>query len=323
VPETPAVALFWGEDEFLLRQAALELLEAHGLRATEIDASDWRGGELFDLATPSLWGERRALLVSGCQHLPEQGARELRSYIEAPSPDAICVMTLVTRGKSPALAKVVQGARGLARQVGIRRQDLPKWILERARARDAGMTPAGAAALVATLGEDPATLDQAVEQLARAFPGKQIGPDHVHAQFEGLGEQRVWDLCDRAFSGNVSQALVVLRSLLAGRDDPLLILGGIASRLRDLLRVQSLPDRIPPAEAAQAAGLRFDWQVRRYREQARRYTPEEMADLHSRVVESDRALKGGAAGDVVLAALVAAISGERRAALDVPIRVSR
>jgi hypothetical protein len=48
-----------------------------------------------------------------------------------------------------------------------------------------------------------------------------------------------------------------------------------------------------------------------------------MADLHSRVVESDRALKGGAAGDVVLAALVAAISGERRAALDVPIRVSR
>jgi DNA polymerase-3 subunit delta len=319
----PVVALYWGEDEFLLRQAAYELLKAQGLRATEIEAADWHGGELFDLATPSLWGDRRALLISGCQHLPEQGARELRSYLEAPSPDALCVMTLVTRGKSPALAKSVQGPQSLVKQVAIRRQDLPKWILERARIRDAGTTPAAAAALVATLGEDPATLDQAVEQLADAFPGTAIGPEHVKAQFEGLGERRVWDLCDRAFSGRASDALVVLHSLLAGHDDPLLILGGIASRLRDLLKVQSLPDRIPPAEAAQAAGLRFDWQVRRYREQARRYTPEEMAQLHSRVVESDRALKGGAAGDVVLAALVATISGEKQAALDLPIRVSR
>ena len=48
-----------------------------------------------------------------------------------------------------------------------------------------------------------------------------------------------------------------------------------------------------------------------------------MARLHSRVVDSDRALKGGAAGDVVLAALVAAISGEKQAALDLAVRVSR
>jgi hypothetical protein len=48
-----------------------------------------------------------------------------------------------------------------------------------------------------------------------------------------------------------------------------------------------------------------------------------MVRLHARVVESDRALKGGAAGDVILAALVATISGEEQAALDVPIRVSR
>jgi DNA polymerase III delta subunit len=235
----------------------------------------------------------------------------------------VCVMTLVTRGRSAALLKAVQGAHGLVTQVAIRRQDLPNWILRRARGRGVPVAPAAAAALVATLGEDPATLDQAVEQLAGAFPGRPIGPDQVRAQFEGLGEQRVWDLCDRAFTGRASEALVVLRSLLARRDDPLLILGGIASRLRDLLKVQSLPERISTAEAAQAAGLRFDWQVRRYREQARRYTAQEMAELHSRVVEADRALKGGAAGDVVMASLVAAIAGERQAALDVAVRVSR
>jgi DNA polymerase-3 subunit delta len=323
VPEGPRVALFWGEDGFLVRQAAHELLEAHGLHATEVEGADWQGGELFDLATPSLLGDRRALLVTGCEHLTEAGAREIRAYVESPSPDALCVMTLVTRGKSHALVKAVEAADGSVRQVVVRRQDLPKWILDRGRARGANVVPAGAAAMLATLGEDPATLDQAVEQLAGAFGQTPIGTEQVRAQFQGLGEQRVWDLCDRAFLGRTSEALVVLRSLLGGRDDPLLILGGIASRLRDLLKVQSLPERIPPAEAAKAAGLRFDWQVRRYREQARRYTPEELRELHARVVESDRALKGGAAGDVVLAALVAGISGEKQAILDMPIRVSR
>ncbi len=51
-----------------------------------------------------------------------------------------------------------------------------------------------------------------------------------------------------------------------------MLLGAITSRLRDLIRVQSLPERLAPAEAARQAGLRFDWQVRRYREQAKRFS---------------------------------------------------
>src|SRR5207247_7045673 len=142
--DAPAVALFWGDDEFLVRQAALGLIEAQGLHAAEVEASEWQGGELFDLATPSLWGERRALLIAGCQHLPELGTREVRSYIEAPSPDALCVMTLISRGKSPALVKAVQASQGLVRQVVMKRQDLPKWIIERARVKGAQLAPAGA-----------------------------------------------------------------------------------------------------------------------------------------------------------------------------------
>jgi DNA polymerase III delta subunit len=116
---------------------------------------------------------------------------------------------------------------------------------------------------------------------------------------------------------------VVLRGLLEGRDDALLIVGGIASRLRDLIKVRALPDRMAPAEAAKAAGLRFDWQLRRYREQAGRYSAEELTDLLEGVVDVDRAVKGGTPGDVALAALVAAIAGSPEAALDVPARVGR
>src|SRR5204862_2745363 len=161
------------------------------------------------------------------------------------------------------------------------------------------------------------------EQLGVAFPGQPVGPEQVRAQFQGLGEQKVWDLCDRALTGRTAEALVVLRSLLQAREDSLMILGGVASRLRDLVRVRSLPDRMPPAEAARAAGLRFDWQLRRYREQAGRFTEGSLADLHARVVEADRALKGGVAGDVLLPTLVAAMAGRPDAALTVEIRTSR
>jgi DNA polymerase-3 subunit delta len=325
MPEPARIALFWGEDEFLLRLSAHELLTAHGIRATEIDGAAWRGGETSDLATPSLWGERRALLITGCQGLPEGGARELRAYLEAPSPDAVCVLTLVSRGKGPPpLAKLVQGSSGsLVRQVALKRQDVPKWVLERAKTRGVRMAGPAAATLIGVIGDDPSALDQSIEQLANAFPGLQIGSDQVRAQFQGLGEQRVWDLCDQAFSGRLPQALVVLRSLLEGKEDPLMILGGVASRLRDLLRVRTLPERMQAAEAARAAGLKFDWQVRRYREQARRYSVDDLTVLHAQLVDSDRALKGGVAGDVVLTSLVAALAGEGSAALKVPIRVAR
>jgi DNA polymerase III delta subunit len=89
-----------------------------------------------------------------------------------------------------------------------------------------------------------------------------------------------------------------------------MLLGAITSRLRDLIRVKSLPERLAPPEAARQAGLRFDWQVRRYREQAKRFSAEELAGLHERVAWADRALKSGATDEVVLPMLVAAIAGE-------------
>ena len=308
----PTLALIWGDNEFLLRESAHDLLAEHGLRADEVDAGDWRGGETSDLATPSLFGERRALLVTGAQSLSEAAATELRAYLSAhgAGDDSVLVLTAISRGRSgPVIGKAVTAAGGAVRQITLRRQDLPGWVLTRAKRRGVALSSPGAAALIGAVGDGPAELDQAVEQLRSAFPDQPVGPEQVRAQFRGLGDQQIWDLCDRALAGRLSEALVSLRSLLEDREAGLLILGGIAARVRDLIRVRSLPDRMPAADAAKAAGLRFDWQVRRYREQAARFTPEELDALHERVAEADRAIKGGVADDVVLPGVVAALAG--------------
>jgi DNA polymerase III subunit delta len=310
MPSPTAVTLYWGEDPFLLREAALELLAP--VHPTEVDASEWQGGELQDLATPSLFGEPRALLLTDARSLSKDAMGELASYLAVPDPDAALVICcqVAERGKVPAALEKLVKPVGQVRQVAIARKELEPWVVQRAKKLGVDLGPPGARALVTTLGEEPSTLLSALEQLGGAFAGQKITPQVIGAQFRGLGEQRVWDLCDRAFTRDLPGAIRSLRSIEAGGDDPLKTLGGIASRLRDLIRVRALPEGIPPAKVAKAAGLRFDWQARRYLQQARTYSMPRLLDLHARITEADRALKSGAGGDVVMPVLIAAIASE-------------
>ena len=307
--QAPPVLLLWGEDPFLLRQAALE---AFGdLQAREVDAADWEGGETADLSTPSLFGGRRGLLVAECRSLPDHATKELKRYLEAPAPDALLVLLVRVgdRGKpSAALQKMVEPV-GEIREVAVGRKELASWVVGRGKRRDIAVTAPAAQAVVQALGEEPAELDQAVSQLGDAFPGAKITPDLVAQQFRGLGEQKVWDLCDRAFERNLPASIRSMRSLLSAREDPIMILGGISSRVRDLLKVRSLPDGTAPAEVARAAGLRFDWQARRYREQAQRFSMPELIGIHDALLVADRELKTGADGEIVLSMLVTRIAG--------------
>jgi DNA polymerase-3 subunit delta len=313
---TAPVYLLWGQDEFLLRESALEILG--DVRAREIDGAEWQGRETADLATPSLFGERRALLVNDARALPDEAASELRGYVASADPDAILVLiaTVGERGKPPAgLVKLIEGV-GSVIEVRIQRREVAGWLARRASERKANLAPDGVQALIETVGEDPASLDQALEQLTTAFAGERITVDVVRRQFRGLGDQHMWDLCDRAFARDMPGAMRSLRTMLEAREAGLLILGGIVSRLRDLMRVRALPDRLPPADVARRAGLRFDWQARRYRDQARRFSLDELVQVHERVAWADRALKSGATDDVVLPLVIAAIAGDPT---DVPV----
>ncbi|MGZ8597590.1 MAG: DNA polymerase III subunit delta [Actinomycetota bacterium] len=302
------IALLWGEDAFLLREAALARFgEVH---PAEVDAGEWQGGELQDLATPSLFGEPRALLINDARSLTKDATAELAAYVSAPDPEAQLVVCcqVAERGKVPAaLDKLVKPV-GEVVHVEIKRKDLEPWLARRADALGLDLSVPAARGLVETLGEGPGQLVAALQQLASAFPGQRVTPAAVAQQFRGLGEQKVWDLCDRAFSRDLPGAIRSWRSIEEGGDDPLKVLGGVSSRLRDLIRVRSLPDRMPPAELAKWAGLRFDWQAKRYQQQAGNFSMAQLLRLHERITEADRALKSGASGDTVMPTLVVAIA---------------
>jgi DNA polymerase-3 subunit delta len=304
-----SVVLLWGEDGFLLREAALLVLG--DLRATEVDGVEWQGGELQDLATPSLFGESRALLVTGAKELPKEALGELAAYVAAPDPASLLLLSAQVgeRAKAPAALEKLVKPVGEVREVKVPpRKDLEGWVGIRAAARGVEISIPASRALVSTIGESPGELVGALDQLASAFPEQKITPELVARQFRGLGDQKTWDLCDRAFGKDLPGAIRSLRSIQEAGDDMLMVLGGIAARLRDLIKVRSMPDRMPPADLAREAGLRFDWQARRYQQQARAFSLSALADLHTRIADADRALKSGSDGDVVMPVLIAAIA---------------
>jgi DNA polymerase III subunit delta len=304
------VTLLWGEDAFLLREAALDLFG--DIKPTEVDASDWQGQELEDLATPSLFGERRGLLINEARSLSKDAIAALTVFLQAPldpdSPLVICC-PVSERAKAPAALEKLVKPVGTVVAVAVARRDLEPWLIERAAEIEVELSPAAARTLVETLGEETGSLVAALQQLGSAFPGSAVTPLLVAQQFSGLGDQKVWDLCDNAFGRDMPAAIRSLRSLEAAGDEPLMILGAIAARLRDLVRVRSLPDKMPLAQVAKAAGLRFDWQARRYRQQAGNYSMAQLLELHGRVVDADRAMKSGAGGQVIVPVLIAAIAG--------------
>ena len=316
----PAV-LLWGEEPYLLRLSAAELLG--DVAPVELDGADWRRGATSDLATPSLFGEERALLITSAQDLPKEALDEIGAYAAAPAEGATLILAWVVGPKAKGPPKKVTAALGSdaeVRRVVVDRKELPRWVIERAKAIGLPATNPGASALVQTMGEDPAELDRSLEQLRGSHADVGLTPETVAAQFRGFGDRRIWELTDAAFTGDVSGALRILAALLDAGEEPLALLGGIASRLRDLIRIRSLPPRTPTAQMARAAGLRFEWQARRFADQARRYAPGRLEALHGQVAEADRLLKQGGTGDVVLPALVTAIANPEGARTEERVR---
>ena len=151
------------------------------------------GGETADLATPSLFGERRALLVSDAKALPDEGVRELARYLEAPDPDA----PLVTRRGGGGPGEGAGGARearqgrrhrhrGQDRAQGAPGLDPQAGQGEGARPRAGRRGRARRHRSARSPGRSNARLDQ----LATAFAGERITREIVARQFRGLGEQQ-------------------------------------------------------------------------------------------------------------------------------------
>lgn len=237
-----------------------------------------------------------------------RGAKKLdaRAFVKglleyAPKlPDTAALVVMVAqdpeeRKPVAALTALIEGAKkvGTARQFLVPSgAQLERWLEKRAKTAGATLTADAARLLIERVGENPRALAMEIEKL-RAYAGKggSIEASAVRALTPDLRQSRGFDLTDALARRQRGRALALLHEFLADGQQPLYILGLIASQTRTLLQVKALSERgMRGAEIASTAGM-APFQVEKALGLTRQFSFAQLRAAHHAALSVDLALK--------------------------------
>lgn len=292
------VHLLVGDDDHLLRRETDHVLDDLRSQEADLDVEVHDVAEterLPELRTRSLFGGRPCVVLRGVEGVGGELKSELEAYLEQPSPDAVLV--LVARGGGR-----IQRIGRLAKEHGVRRDvkapadwDERGWerIVGEELRRAGRKADAGAiAAIRAHAGTDASVVASKVAQVCASAEDGTITAEQVEEVVEGHGRQSGFAIADAVAERDPAAALVALRGALESGEAPLAILGALAFRFRQLLRVRA---GAAPKEAGVSPG-----QHRRLRALAGGFGPGELAWCHDRLAQLDVDLKGSELPDHLL-----------------------
>ena len=286
------VHLLVGDDDLLLRREVEHLVD--GLREQdaelEVEVHDVSEiDQLPEMRTASLFGGRLCLVLRGVEGASGELKAQLERYLEAPSDAAVLV--LVARGIGR-VQKIGKLAKEHGERIDVKTPadwDDRGWdrlVGEELRRAGYRADAAAIAAIRAHAGSDPGVIASKVAQVcAAAGEGGTITAEQVEAVVEGHGRQSGFAIADAVAERDPVAALVALRGALESGEAPLAVLGALAFRFRQLLRVRA---GASPKDAGMSPG-----QHRRLKGLAAGFGPGELAWCHDRLAQLDVDLKGG------------------------------
>jgi DNA polymerase III subunit delta len=316
----PAVTVVVGDEELLVERAVAAVVA--NARAADPDtdvrdvpASELEQGQLAELTSPSLFGERRVLVLRDVEQLP----KEVTDEVSAAMRDAADEVAVVLIHKGGARGKsLVDAALGYgARRVDCARLTRPGERIDfvRSEFRIAGraISEGGARALIEAVGNELRELAGACAQLCTDTDG-QIDGELVGRYYRGRAEANGFAVSDRALEGRLGEALEQLRWALAVGTAPVLITSALAQGVRALAKVASAPRGLRGPDLARELGMP-PWKVDRVRGQLRGWTPTGVATAVTAIAAADEQVKGaGTNAAYALEKAVLAIVAARDAA---------
>lgn len=292
------VTLAVGQEELLLERAVQRVVAA--ARAVDADtdvreltASELAPGTLAELTSPSLFAERKVVVVRAAQDLSAQSVKDVKAYLAAPAEEIILVLVHAGGAKGKGLLDAARkaGAREVACPRVTRPADRRAFVRDEFRAAGRSATPAACEALVEAVGSDLRELASACAQLCADVEGA-IDEAVVARYYTGRAEASGFAVADHAVEGRAAEALETLRWSLATGVAPVLIVSALAQGVRAIGKLASAPGGMRPGDLARELGMP-PWKVDRVRQQTRRWSPDGLARAVRAVAEADAAVKGG------------------------------
>jgi DNA polymerase-3 subunit delta len=290
-------------------------LKEEKAEVTTICAGDAIVGDISDALAPSLFSERRALIIKDLQDLPEESRDEITRYL--PEPDATTTVIFLHKGgvKGKALLDAIKKVKPEIIACEPLKKEAEKEQFVKELFLDSGRkaSPGAVAALVGALGGDLRELQQAVSQIALDAPAGVIDEKYIDEFHQGRVETTGFDVADATIDGNLPTALISLRSAIETGTDPVMVTSAIASALRSLAKVSGSATGAKSFELAGQLGM-APWQIDKARRQLQGWTPRALSKAVQAIALADAQVKGAATDPIyALEKALATITAARAA----------
>jgi DNA polymerase-3 subunit delta len=274
-------------------------LKENNCEITNLFAGETIVGDIADALAPSLFSERRALILRDLQDLPEDNRDEITRYLA--SPDETMTVVFVHKGgvKGKALLDAIKKVKPEIVACEPLKKEAEKEGFVKELFLDIGRkaSPGAVSALVGALGSDMRELQAAVSQIAADAPAGVIDEVIIDKFHQGRIETTGFDVADATLDGNLSGALIALRSAVETGTDPVMITSAIASALRSLAKVSGANRGVKSFELAGQLGM-APWQIDKARRQLHRWSPGAIADAVGAIATADAEVKGAASDPI-------------------------
>lgn len=293
--EPAALVLVAGPEQLLAERAVERVVRLArerepDLEVTTLDAAAYQAGRLRVVASPSLFGEGRLVLVEALESAGDELLADLLGHVAEPPPD---VMLVVRHSGAPRGRKVADALRQAGAVVvgadAIKRDgDKTAFVTDELRRARRRAEPAAVRALVEACGSDLRELAAACAQLVADTDGP-LTADVVARYYGGRVEATGFRVADAAAAGRAGEAVSLLRHALATGSDPVPLVAALAAKLRTLVKVGAA--RGQGLDPVRDLGL-AQWQVDRARRELAGWTPESLAAAIAAVARADAEVKG-------------------------------
>ena len=294
ITAAPIVFVYGNEEYFASRaiSALREKLRAQepSLEVTEIEAADYSSQQIFDLTAPSLFGEPRMLVIRGADRLTDELIADALVYLADPPAD----VTLVIRHNNSSVRgkKLIDAFRLNPKVLFVMCEKLKKeaekqvFVQAEFAAASRKVETAALRTLVEALNEEISELAAACAQLLQDT-SETITESIVEKYYGGRVETTSYKLADTCMLGQEGEALAILRHVLQTGADPVMILGALAGRVRQVAQF------FGASSAAAASSGTPSWLADKIRRESGYWTEDGLVRAVTVVAETDAAVKGG------------------------------
>ena len=274
-------------------------LKEKNCEITNLFAGETIVGDIADALAPSLFSENRALILRDLQDLPEDNREEITRYLLTPDPTMTVVFVHKGGVKGKALLDAIKKVKPEIIACEPLKKEAEKEAFVKELFLDLGRkaSPGAVSTLVGALGSDMRELQAAVSQIAADAPSGVIDEVMIDKFHQGRVETTGFDVADATLEGNLSAALVALRSALETGTDPVMITSAIASSLRSLAKVSGANRGTKSFELAGQLGM-APWQIDKARRQLHSWSPGALADAVGAIAQADAEVKGASSDPI-------------------------